>query len=72
MDFGRFGHVVARLAVEAENDPAIRKVIDLAVDRLTDEVVNQTPAVLHPVVRHYATALDHKLRERIEAAARDE
>ena len=69
MNFHDLGHELAKLAVEAHTDPAVKKVTDLVVDRLTEKVVDETPTVLHPVVRHYIRVLEQKLDRSIEHGA---
>lgn len=69
MNFHDFGHELAKLAVEAENDPAVKKVVQVVIDRLTERVVDETPTAIHPVVRHYAHVLGQRLERSIEHAA---
>ena len=61
MNFHDLGHEFARLVQQEQNDPAIRDVAARVIDRLTDRVVDETPVVLHPVVRHYLKVLEGKL-----------
>ena len=68
-DFHGFGRALAHLAVEADNDPAVRKVVDLVIDRANDALLSEIPAPLHPVVRHYARRLEAKVGEQLEQAA---
>ena len=69
MNFHDLGHELAKLAAEAGDDPQVREVVGRVVDRLTDQVVDETPAVAHPLVRHYIHVLEGKLEAHVKAEA---
>ena len=69
MNFHDLGHEFARLIEQEKNDPAVRDVAARVIDRLTDKVVDETPAVAHPLVRHYIHVLEGKLEAHVKAEA---
>ena len=69
MNFHDFGHTLAKLAAEAADDPQVREVVGRVIDRLTDQVVDETPAIAHPLVRHYIHVLAGKLEAHIKEEA---